>query len=124
MRALLISAAALSLVACSFPMKLLDNGRVHEGTYRPGPGPSMDVSVDGIAYSGKIQQNVGVGFGTGMVAGKPINTTGFTVGSGAQALMTSKDGKWIACQFSAAAGSGSGMCQDAAGKNYGLVIGN
>jgi hypothetical protein len=120
---LILCAVAVALAGCGIQMKLLDDGRMHEGHYSPGPGASMDVTVDGTLYKGPIMQNTAVGFGTGFVGTRSFQTTSIGIGTGGQSMMTSADGKWIACQFNAALGSGMGQCQDGAGKVYGLLIG-
>ena len=121
-RLLLVGLMAASVSGCALNMKLLDEGRTHEGHFSPA-SRSMDVTIDGKAYSGPMTQSTAIGFGTSFAGRRMVQTTTVGTGSDGQAVMTSPDGKWLQCQFSAALGQGVGQCQDASGKIYPLLIG-
>lgn len=121
MRKLLLI-ALLPLAGCGIQMRLLDDGRIHEGHYSPG-ARSMDVTIDGTTYTGSIMQGTAIGFGSGFVGGRSFTTTSIGISTAGQSTMMSADGRWVQCQFNAAAGSGMGQCQDSKGKLYGMVIG-
>lgn len=129
MRLALICAAA-ALCGCAGNVKLLEDGKVHYGSYSQA-ARSVEVTIDGEKYSGTFTQNTTVGFGqsfgTAFSGNRSAYGTGFGTmvasnGSG-QAVLTSANGKAIQCVFQAQMGQGSGMCEGLDGKRYIMVIG-
>ena len=130
MRKLLLI-ALLPLVGCAGQLRLLEDGKVHHGTYSQA-SRSVEVTIDGVRYAGGFTQNqtvaFGQGFGTAYSGGRTAFGTGFGTsvasnGSG-QAVLTSPDGKVIQCVFQAAMGRGQGQCEALDGRRFVLVIGD
>lgn len=123
MRPLILLTALLSLSGCAQNLRLLEDGKVHQGVFNQA-ARTVEATIDGEKFSGPASQAVGVGFGQTFYGGKVgFGTT--TVASGQwQGLMTNASGKVIRCQFQAALGSGQGVCQDNNGRNFDLVIGS
>jgi hypothetical protein len=120
--ALVLLAACVS-TGCTVNMRLLEDGKVHQGTFSPA-SRTLTAVIDGDSYSGPASQGVGLGVGQTFYGGKVgFGTT--TVATGQwQGLLTNKSGKVIRCQFQAAMGSGQGLCQDNNGRSFDLVIGS
>ena len=129
MRLALISAALL-LCGCAGNVKLLEDGKVHYGSFNSA-SRTVEVDVDGVKYTGNFTQNTTVGFGqsfgtassgTRTAYGSSFGTMVASNGSG-QAVLTADNGKAIQCVFQAQMGQGSGMCEGLDGKRYIMVIG-
>lgn len=93
------------------------NGKTYTGNYVYGGGSVAFFNTFGsaTAYSGtKTATAFGSGFGTAYVPGS---------GNG-RILATSPDGDVIRCEFLYSGGSGLGICQDNAEKEYDLQIHN
>lgn len=129
MRIALLCAAAL-LCGCAGNVKLLEDGKVHYGKYSQA-SRSVEVTIDGLKYSGTYAQNTTVGFGqsfgtafsgTRTAYGTGFGTSVASNGSG-QTVLTAEGGKAIQCVFQAQMGQGSGMCEGLDGKRYIMVIG-
>ena len=130
MRALLIAATAAALCGCAGNIKLIEDGKVHYGTFSQA-SRSVEVSIDGVKYSGSFTQNATVGFGQSFGTAFAGNRTAYgssfgtmvaSNGSG-QAILTGENGKAIQCMFQAQMGQGNGMCEGLDGRRFLLVIG-
>lgn len=120
---LLCAAVACGLVSgCALNMRLLEDGKVHQGEFSPGTR-SMSATIDGDFYEGPISQGSAVGFGTAFSGGKVGFGTMTASSSQFTGILTNRTGKVIQCQFNAALGAGSGMCEGMDGRRYALVIG-
>src|SRR5258706_2968031 len=118
----LLLACAAALSGCALNMRLLEDGKVHQGKFSPATR-SMSAEIDGDHYEGPISQGMGVGFGTAFSGrrtafGTSVGTTGDWSG-----ILTSKTGRVIQCSFNAALGAGSGMCEALDGRRHALVVG-
>ncbi len=114
--------SALALSGCAGNIKLLEDGKVHQGRFQQGSN-TLEIDIEGVRYSGTYSQNMSVGIGTGF-AGRSAFTGSF-VGSdgGGQALMTSPSGKVLRCVFgSVVALRGQGACETNDGKRYDMLI--
>jgi len=122
MRRLLLL-ALLPLAGCALNMRLLEDGKAHQGKFSPA-SRSIEATIDGDFYTGPMSQGTSVGIGQAWSGGKMA--TGTMVGTNGQysAVMTNKAGKVIRCQFQAALGAGTGVCQDNSGRTFDLVIGS
>lgn len=120
---LLLLAGSLLLTACAGNVRLIEDGKVHLGKYDTA-SRMVEVSVDGVRYSGPFVQNTGVGVTTAFIGGRLVTGTTITGDGSGQALLTSPDGKVIRCQFGSVVGfRGQGRCENNAGKTYDLLIG-
>jgi len=93
------------------------NGKTYTGNYVYGGGSVAFFNTYGssTAYSGtRTATAYGSGFGTAYIPGS---------GNG-RILVTSPDGDAIRCELQYSSGSGLGICQDNAGKEYDLQIHN
>ncbi len=119
---LLMTTCAIALIGCAGNLKLLEDGKVHQGRFQQGTN-TVEVDIDGIRYSGTYSQSLGVGFGTAM-AGRSIISGSFITSDGSgQALMTSPTGRVLRCAFgTVVAMRGQGMCENNDGKRYDLII--
>lgn len=110
------------LAGCGGPIKLLEDGRSHSGTYNSMTN-EVFVSIDGKPYRGKYTENAGLGFGQAFgKAGAATATSVISDGSGS-AYLTSDDGKVIECRFSTGFTGGQGRCESMDGRRFVLVIG-
>lgn len=132
MRRLLLL-ALLPLAGCAGNLKLLEDGKVHEGSWN-GATRQIEATIDGKKYSGSFTRQVSTGFGqsfgSGSVYGRrPVyfnqttTSTAFASDGSGQAVLTSEDGKVIQCVFQAAMGRGQGQCEGMDGRRFVLVIG-
>lgn len=119
----LLTGAALFLAGCTGNLKLVEDGKLHPGTYDQ-VSKTLQIDIDGVPYKGTFVQGATAGFGTSFSGAKV--TTGsmvMTDGSG-QALLTSPTGKVLRCVFgSVVAWRGQGQCRNNEGKVYDLLIG-
>lgn len=115
--------SCLLLGACSGNLKLVEDGKVHSGTYDQ-LSKSLQFNIDGVLYQGTYVQGGAVGVGTAF-SGTRATTGVMTLSDGSgQALLTSPDGKVLRCVFgSVVAWRGQGQCQNNQGKVYDLLIG-
>lgn len=113
---------AFGLTGCAGNIKLLEDGKVHQGRFQQGTN-TVEVDIDGIRYSGTYSQNLGVGFGTGL-AGRSLISGSFVTSDGSgQALMTSPTGKVLRCVFgTVVAMRGQGLCENNDAKRYDMII--
>lgn len=115
--------ATCALAGCAGNIRLLEDGKVHNGTYDQ-MSKAVKVVIDGVPYTGSYVQGVSTGFATGFSGGR--TTTGFMTmsDSSGQALLTSPDGKVLRCIFGpVVAFRGQGQCQNNQGKIYDMLIG-
>lgn len=115
--------AAVSLTGCALPLRLLEDGKMHQGLFSPA-SRSMEATIDGDRYSGPISQGMTVGFGTAFSGGRTAFGTGIGSSNQWQGMMLNKDRKVINCQFQAMLGAGTGMCESMDGRRFALVIGD
>lgn len=121
-KTLVVTAAAALLAGCAGNLKLLEDGKVHNGTWNAAT-KTLEATIDGRHYSGTFSQNATVGTGFATAGGTSAIGTGISSNGGGQAILTSTDGKVIECFFQASLGRGQGQCQGMDGKRYALVIG-
>ena len=134
-RILCLALACLVLAGCvvakpSGTFKLLEEGRPpHVGTWS-GTTMTLQVSIDGVPYSGHYVRNssvtAGSGFATAYQPGRmPISGnssgTSVTVDGSAMAVMTSPDGKIVQCALRVSIRTGIGQCEGADGRRFVLV---
>ena len=119
----ILALAVTLLSGCAGNIRLLEDGKVHQGTYDQ-MSKSVKVSIDGIQYAGTYVQGVTTGFATGF-SGTRTSTGLVTMSDGSgQALLTSPDGKVLRCVFGpVVAFRGQGQCQNNQGKIYDMLIG-
>lgn len=115
-------AACVALAGCAGNLKLLEDGKVHNGQYN-SLTKQVDVDIDGRHYSGSFFQGAAVGFGTSFSGGRVSTGTGFGSNGSGGAVLTSSDGKVLECGFQAMFGRGQGHCAGMDGRQYVLVIG-
>lgn len=119
----LLTGAALFLTGCTGNLKLVEDGKIHSGTYDQ-ISKTLQIDINGVPYKGSFVQGAAAGFGTSF-SGTRVTTGSMvmTDGSG-QALLTSPTGKVLRCVFgSIVAWRGQGQCQNNEGKVYDLLIG-
>lgn len=113
---------AISLTGCAGNIKLLEDGKVHQGHFQQGTN-TVEVDVDGVRYSGTYSQSVSVGIGAGFAGRSAFTGTFLGTDGGGQALMTSPTGKVLRCAFgSVVAMRGQGACESNDGKRYDMLI--
>lgn len=118
-----LGVAALVLSGCALNMRLLEDGKVHRGTFDPA-GRKMDVTIEGDRFAGSVSQGMMVGFGQ-TFTGTRMSTGTMVMGSGQfQGVLTNAAGKVLRCQFQSAMGRGQGMCQNNDGRTFDLVVGD
>lgn len=122
MKTLLISAAAALLCGCAGNLRLLEDGKVHQGTWNAA-SKTLEATVDGRKYSGTFSQGATIGTGFATSGASSAIGTSLSSNGGGQAVLTSNDGKVIECVFQASLGRGQGQCQGMDGRRYVLVIG-
>ena len=118
------AAAAIAMLAgCAGNIKLVEDGKVHMGSYNQ-LSKEVQVNIDGVPYKGTFVQGATAGFGT-TVSGQRVATGTFvTTDGGGQALLTSPEGKVLRCVFgSVVAWRGQGQCQTNDGRLFDMLIG-
>lgn len=119
----LLLISALALAGCALPLRLLEDGKMHQGLFSPA-SRSMEANIDGDLYKGPISQGMTVGFGNAFSGGRTAFGTGVGSSNQWQGLIMNKDRKVINCQFQAMLGAGTGMCEALDGRRFALVIGD
>jgi len=87
-------------------------------------GKKLHTVIDGVEYNGSFVKDQSVGFGFGQTYGSnPAFGTGTTFASGnnGQAVMTSANGGYIQCAFSASGMTVVGNCQSNTGRQFVLT---
>lgn len=122
MKALFTALTLTALVGCGGSLKLLEEGKVHSGTY-DAIAKSMTVTIDGTKYSGTYLLNNGSTFSSGFAGSKFFtlqSVSGATMGRG---FLTSETGKVLRCEFAVQGMNAQGACQDSTGRFYDLIAG-
>lgn len=116
-------AFAFFLTGCSGNLKLLEDGKVHNGKYDQ-LSKAITIDIDGVPYSGTYVQGVTTGFGTAFAGSKVVTGSMLSTNGSGQALLTSPDGKILRCVFGPVVGwRGQGQCQNNQGRLFDLLIG-
>lgn len=127
---------ALLLSGCSYPIKLMarDSALTGEGSATGmGGSGALTIALGGKTYTGQWamgSSGMAMGFGTTTIASGPYtafgNSTmiGGTGNATASALLTSPDGGSLRCQFQISqwTNTGTGVCQDGAGRLYDAMV--
>lgn len=126
MRLAIASSVVLStllLTACAGSIKLVEDGKVHAGSYSQMT-KEVQVDIDGVPYRGSFVQGATAGFGTAISGAHIATGTGISMDGSGQALLTSTEGKVIRCVFgSVVAWRGQGICKTNDGRQFDLLIG-
>lgn len=118
-----VAIASTVLAGCAGNIKLVEDGKVHTGTYN-SLTKEVEVNVDGVPYRGGFVQGASVGFGTGFSGARVSTGTMVAMDGSGQALLTSPEGKVLRCVFgSVVAWRGQGQCQNNDGRLFDLLIG-
>lgn len=115
--------ALLPLAGCAGNLRLLEDGRAHQGTWS-GTSKTMEASIDGVKYSGPFYVNDTPVVGTSFVGTRAVTTVGVAGNDNVTAVLSSPDGKVLRCSFRASSGRGQGQCSNNSGKVYDLIIGS
>lgn len=121
MRVALIAATAI-LAGCAGSLQLLEQGKVHNGTWNAA-SKTLEATVDGVKYAGTFSQNASVGTGFATSGTTSAIGTGVSSNGNGQAILRSADGKVIQCVFNASLGRGQGQCEGMDGRRFAMVIG-
>jgi hypothetical protein len=116
-----MTAAAL-LAGCAHKIQLIEDGKVHNGTYQEATR-QMEVVIDGERFAGTVMPGSAVGFGTGFVGTKMFTTTTTTSTGVYTGVLTSDRGRVMNCQVNASMFQGSGMCQTTEGRTFAVKLG-
>ena len=114
--------ATLALAGCGGTVRLLEEGHVHMGKY-DAMNKSLNVSVDGVEYTGNYVLNSSASYG-GIFAGAryiPINS--YSSANMGRAILTSTTGKIVRCEFMVQGMNAQGACTDNNGKRYDMIAG-
>lgn len=115
-------AAVALLSGCALNMRLLEDGKIHQGTFDYAGG-RLSAMIDGDAYSGPVSRGMGFGLSQGLVGTRPMMATTTMFSDQFQGLLTNAAGRVIRCQIQSAGGRGNGICQDNNGRTYDVLIG-
>ena len=122
MKSLFMLLTVTALAGCGGSLKLLEEGKVHQGTY-DAVAKSMTVSIDGFKYTGTYLLNNGSTFSSGFAGSRFVTMQGTSSATMGRGLLTSETGKVLRCEFAVQGMSAQGACQDNAGRYYDLIAG-
>ncbi|WP_156955306.1 hypothetical protein [Polaromonas glacialis] len=122
MKSLFMLLTVTALAGCGGSLKLLEEGKVHQGTY-DAIAKSMTVSIDGIKYNGTYLLNNGSTFSSGFAGRRFVTMQGTSSATMGRGLLNSETGKVLRCEFAVQGMSAQGACQDNAGRYYDLIAG-
>ena len=111
-----------ALVGCGGSLKLLEEGKVHQGTY-DAISKSISVTIDGTKYSGSYLLNNGATFSSGFAGSRFVTMQGVSSATMGRGLLTSEAGRVLRCEFAVQGMNAQGACQDSTGRFYDLIAG-
>ena len=122
MKALFTAVIVTALVGCAGSLKLLEEGKVHQGTY-DAIAKTMSVTIEGTKFNGTYIVNSGSTFSSGFVGRRAVTMQGVSSATMGRGLMTSDTGRVLRCEFAVQGMSAQGACQDNTGRFYDLIAG-
>jgi len=117
-----ILAACIALSGCALNIRLLEDGKVHQGTMDYAGG-RMAVNIEGDAYAGPISRGVSTAFTNGFIGRRPTFGSTLLISDQFQGLLTNKDGRILRCAIQSAGGRGQGLCQMNDGRTFDVIVG-
>jgi hypothetical protein len=114
---------ALALSGCALSVKLLEDGKVHAGSFDVASS-TMEATVDGDVFRGPLIRGMSTGFITGTAGARFYSSNVIIASNNFQAVLTNSAGKVMRCQFQSALGRGVGVCQMNDGRILDLVQGS